>query len=163
MGSCAQSSSGYGVALVVDLAPSYRLLGLVLSVYAAAALPALLWPPLTAPARIAWLMAVGALFYRELTRLGWARPNTFVHRFGRRSDGHWYFEAGGNRYTRAILTDRLVGSGFCVLRLSTPRLARTLVVFSDATDKASHRRLRSALLAPQPSADGWKLPPPARR
>ncbi|MDN5850853.1 MAG: hypothetical protein L0H63_14650 [Nitrococcus sp.] len=111
---------------------------------------------------MAWILAVGALCYRELARLGWARPHTFVHRFGRSSDGDWYFEAGGNRYNGAILTDRLAGPGFCVLRLSTPRLARTLVVLGDATDKASHRRLRAALLAPQPSADGRTPPPPSR-
>lgn len=163
MENSAQSFTGYGAALIVDLVPSYRLLGLVLAVYAAAALPALLWSHLIASVRMGWIIVVGALCYRELTRQGWACPNTFVHRLGRTTDGHWFFETRGTRYIGAILTDRLVGPGVCVLRLSTPGFARTLVVFTDATDEVGHRRLRAALLAPQSSADGRRALPPLGR
>lgn len=163
MGSSAQSFTEYGAALVVDLVPSHRLLALVLALHAAAALPALLWPHLQAFVRIGWIMGVGALCYRELTRHGWARPDAFVHRLGRAIDGRWFFEVRGTRYIGAILTDRLVGPGLCVLRLSTPGIARTLVVLADATDEASHRRLRAALLAPQSFADGRKVPLSRRR
>lgn len=143
-----QSFTGYGTVLVVDLVPSRRLLGLVLALHAAAVLPALLWPQLAVSIRVGWVIVVGALCYRELTRHGWARPSAFVHRFGRAVDNHWFFEVRGARYIGAGLTDRLVGPGLCVLRLSTPGTARTLVVFTDATDRASHRRLRAVLLAP---------------
>lgn len=154
MASSARSSAGFGAALVINQTPSYRLLGVVLALHMAAALPALLWPDLSVPVRIGWLMAVGALCYRELTRHGWASPGAFVSRFGRNADGYWFFESGGIRHNGAILTDRLVGPGLCVLRLSAPGAARTLVVFTDATDEGSHRRLRAALLAPQLSTDG---------
>lgn len=164
MRSSAQSFTGYGTApLIVDLVPSHRLLGLVLAVHAAAALPAVLWPHLLASLRIGWIMTVGALCYRELLRQGWTRSDAFVHRFGRAVDGRWFFEVRGARYIGANLTDRLVGPGLCVLRLSAPGMIRTLVVLTDATDEASHRRLRAALLAPQPSADGRKVPPSLRR
>lgn len=163
MASSAQSFTGYGAALVIDLVPSRRLLGLVLAIHAAAALPALLWPHLLASFRIGWIMVVGALCYRELARHGWARPGAFVHRLGRTVDGCWFFEARGTRYIGANLTYRLVGPGLCVLRLSTPGITRTLAVLTDATDEVSHRRLRAALLAPQPSTAGLKMPPSLRR
>ncbi|MCO6439952.1 MAG: hypothetical protein J5I81_02460 [Nitrococcus mobilis] len=143
------SSAVCGAVLVVDVVPSRRLFGLVLALYAAAALPALLWSDLAVAVRIGWFVVIVALCYRELIRQGWARPSTFVHRFGRTGAGHWFFEACGVRYGEAVLTDRLVGPGVCVLRLSTPRFTRTLVVPTDATDEVSHRRLRAMLLAPQ--------------
>ncbi len=145
----APSSTICGAVLVVDVAPSRRLFGLVLVLYAAAALPAVLWSGLAVAVRVGWFVVIVALCYRELARQGWARPNTFVYRFGRTGAGHWFFEACGVRYSEAVLTDRLVGPGVCVLRLSTPSLARTLVVPTDATDEVSHRRLRAALLTLQ--------------
>lgn len=149
MNSSAPSSAIYGAALVVDVVPSRRLFGLVLALSAAAALPALLWSDLAVAVRVGWFVVIVALCYRELTRQGWAHPNAFVHRFGRTGAGHWFFETRSIRHNEAVLTDRLVGPGVCVLRLSTPSFARTLVVPTDATDGVSHRRLRVALLVLQ--------------
>lgn len=162
MESSARSFTGYGTTLIVNLMPSRRLLGLIIALHAAAMLPALLWPNLFPAFRIGWIAAVGVLCYRELTRHGWARPGAFVYRFGHSADGRWFFEFQGTRYTGAILTDRLVGSGLCVLRLATPGVARTLIVLTDATDEASHRRLRAVLLTSQ-SPGGRMVPPSLRR
>lgn len=148
MRNSAPSFTGCEAVLIVELMPSHRLLGLVLALHAVALLPALLWSELAVAARIGWVTVVGALCYRELTRHGWARPETFVHRLGRMSDGYWFFEANGIRHGEAVVSDRLVAPGVCVLRLASPEQARTVVVPTDATDQASHRRLRAALLSP---------------
>ena len=148
MKSSAPSFTGCEAALVVELVPSRRLLGLVLALHALAMLPALLWSELAVAARVGWVTLVAALCYRELTRHGWARPDTFVHRLGRTSDGHWFFETNGARHVEAVVSDRLVAPGVCVLRLASAVHARTVVVPTDATDRASHRRLRAALLTP---------------
>ena len=140
------SSSGCGTALVVEVVPSPRLLGLVVALYALAMLPALLWSELVLSGRIGWIALVSILGYRELTRHGWARPEAFVHRLGRSGDGYWFFEVGGTRFAEAIVSDRLVAPGLCVLRLTSPEQTRTVVLPTDATDPASHRRLRAALL-----------------
>lgn len=146
MRNSASSSSGCGTALVVEVMPSPRLLGLVVALYTLAMLPALLWSELALSYRLGWVTLVGALGYRELRRHGWARPAAFVHRLGRTGDGYWFFEVGGTRFAEAIVSDRLVAPGLCVLRLTSPQHSRTVVLPTDATDPASHRRLRAALL-----------------
>lgn len=163
MRSLARLSARYGTALIIDLVPSKRLLGLILIIYGLAALPVLLWPGLLPSRQFIWVTLVGILGYRELARHGWARPGRFVHRLGCGADGSWFFEDDAGRTHGAVLSYRMAAPWLCLLQLSSGGATRTLLIAADATDSESHRRLRAALLASQPSAEGWTAPPAMRR
>lgn len=156
-------STRYDTALIIDLVPSRRLLGLILTIYVLAALPALLLPGLLPSLRLIWVILVGSLGYRELTQHGWIRPGRFVRRLGRRMDGSWFFEDDAGCSHGTVLRYHLAAPWLCLLQLSSGGARRVLLVPPDATDTESHRRLRAALLAPQPSAEGLTVPPAMRR